>query len=152
MVWIRDGSFDDWVGDQPALDTPEKRHPLANPAGDGINNLLKYAFNLDPALPISGDARTLVPGTGTSGLPVAETVGSGPSTRLRLEFIRRRQGGTVYTPQFSSSLHEIDWQNAAGTPVITPINDDWERVVIEDTVDASASAQRFGRVRVTQEP
>lgn len=39
---------------------------FANPADDGINNLTKYAYNLDPTRP---DNRIINPGSGQSGLP-----------------------------------------------------------------------------------
>ena len=42
----------------------------ANPSGDGVTNLWKFAANLDPTRP---NSLTLVPGTGTSGLPAVGT-------------------------------------------------------------------------------
>ena len=64
--------------------------PSANPSGDGVDNLLKYAFNLSP---LSSSAPDLVPGTGLSGLPRISTLFSGPAPVWRYEFIRRRGTG-----------------------------------------------------------
>lgn len=69
--------------------------PMATPAGDGIPNALKYAFNLDPMLP------------GTSGLP-KQMVLTEPKTQqhhLGLSF-RRRMNATdpLYFPRVSNGL------------------------------------------------
>ncbi len=61
--------------------------PAGNPSKDGVNNLLKYAFNLNPT---QSDRRSLVPGTGTAGLPVITSADAGT---LRFEFIRRKNSG-----------------------------------------------------------
>jgi uncharacterized delta-60 repeat protein len=116
-----------------------------NPAGDGLSNLLKYAFNLNPAVV---DLRTLLPGTGTSGLPAAERSGSGPGTVFRIEFIRRTSGGITYLPEKSTTLSS--WAPITTTPVITPIAPGWERVIIEEPADPATVDKIFSRVRVTQ--
>ena len=116
-----------------------------NPSGDGLSNLLKYAFNLNPAVV---DLHTLLPGTGTSGLPAAERSGSGPSTVFRIEFIRRTSGGITYLPEKSTTLSS--WAPITTTPTVTPIAPGWERVVIEEPADPATVDKIFSRVRVTQ--
>lgn len=118
---------------------------------DGLLNLLEYAFKLEPGVPGTPVLTTL---TGTSGLPVITPVGSGPTQRLRLEYVRMKatfESGINYVPQFSSNLQgggTGGWVAAAGPETVESIDTQWERVVIEDTAGTGLS-NRFGRVRVT---
>ena len=117
--------------------------PSATPFGDGVENLLKYAFNMNLAGP---DTSRMVPGTGSSGLPsvmLAETPG-GPV--LRVEFVRRRGAGLIYTPKFSTGLS--GFQPMTGPQVVTPIDSEWERVVVEQPQDWMAPGRGFGVVEV----
>ena len=116
--------------------------------GDGISNLLEYACNLNPAV---ANVASVNAGTGTSGLPALSFLTS-PSRRLRIEFLRRKtasNSGLTYTAQFCDTLLDTGtggWTDATGSPVITSIDETWERVVIEDeTVNAT---RRFGRVKI----
>ncbi|MGV3659307.1 MAG: hypothetical protein ACO1TE_03960 [Prosthecobacter sp.] len=117
--------------------------------GDGVSNLLEYACNLNPA---SADAVTVAAGSGASGLPGIGLLTT-PDKRLRVEFLRRKAttgSGLVYAAQFCDTLLETGtgaWADAAAKPVITSIDETWERVVIEDsTLNA---ARRFARVKIT---
>jgi hypothetical protein len=83
------------------------------------------------------DLRTLLPGTGTSGLPAAERSGSGPGTVFRIEFIRRTSGGITYLPEKSTTLSS--WAPITTTPVITPIAPPWTR---SSAASASRSRER----------
>lgn len=119
--------------------------PEANPAGDGISNLLKYAFNMDPNTLYSGEARHLSPGSGQSGLPSITGIETPGGRKLRIEFLRRRNDASIiYQPRFSTDLQ--GWVPAIATPVVTPIDAEWERVVVEDLIDAWD--RRFGQVMV----
>ncbi len=109
----------------------------ATPFGDGVSNLLKYAFNMNLAGP---DRRTLVPGTGAVGLPVMRIV----SGTVRYEFLRRKNSGINYTPQQSSNLSAAGWQAATGTTTVTSIDENWERVEIQQ----APGTARFFRVTV----
>lgn len=115
--------------------------PGAVPHADGVENLLKYAFNLNLG---AADCRTLVPGTGTAGLPVvAASTQDGP-TVLRFEYIRRKDAGLVYQPKFSADLNT--WSAPDREPVVTAIDEVWERVVYE--LPAPGSGPRFAVVEV----
>jgi hypothetical protein len=109
--------------------------PMAEPHGDGVPNLLKFAFNLAPDRP---DSRGLEPG-GTAGLPSATPVIGAGAPGLRLESLRRKRAGLVYTLQTSEDL--MDWTPHATTPPtsVTSLDADWERVVWE----LPATAPRF---------
>ncbi len=122
--------------------------PDADPDGDGVSNLLEFAFNLDPTFagPVGMTAET-----GLRGLPLVrlETVAAG-AQRLTVEFVRRTAGsgaGLTYAVQFATNLAAADWQ-AGGTQSVTPINARWERVKVTDGVSTGGAA-RFARVQVT---
>lgn len=109
---------------------------------DGVPNLAEYAFNLSPVL--SGTP-VLAPGTGLAGLPSITFSGG----RLRVEHIRRRANRHLrYMVEFSDDLVSAHWTAATVTPEISPINAEWERVVVEDADAPSGGEARFGRVRL----
>jgi ELWxxDGT repeat protein len=119
--------------------------PTATPFGDGVPNLLKYAFNMNLAGP---DASTLPPGSGTSGLPSITTPEGAPPGTLRFEFLRRKGSGLVYAPQKSTTLDNPSWSPVSAVPVVTSINDQWERVVYTEAPDPIPAPACFGRVEV----
>ncbi len=139
-------AFEGWT---TAAGVPaDQAGPQQTPQGDGVPNLLKFAFNMDPTKP---DVRVLSVGAeGTAGLPGGAKVGGG----LRLEFLRRKAGthpGITYTPQFGSGLNA--WIDFTGTESVSPLNPEnptWERVVVDDP--APGQGQRFGRLKVVQTP
>ncbi|MCX6873864.1 MAG: choice-of-anchor D domain-containing protein, partial [Verrucomicrobia bacterium] len=137
-------AFQEWAS-ASGLPT-EQTDPGQAPQGDGVPNLLKFAFNLDPT---QADVRKLSVGADEmAGLP-GETWVDGV---LRIEFIRRKactNPGITYTPQFSSSVDL--WTDFTGTPVVTSIDSTWERVVIEDAPPVG-STQRFGHLKVVTIP
>jgi hypothetical protein len=115
---------------------------------DGLKNLVEYAFKLEPQSP---GTPVLTTGTGTSGLPRITPVGSGPTQRLRLEYVRMKASsnpGITYTPQFSSTLQGGGWSAITGPETTQSIDTQWERVVVEDTA-GTGLPKRFGRVLVT---
>jgi len=139
-------AFEGWMA---AAGVPaDQAGPQQTPQGDGVPNLLKYAFNMDPVKP---DVRMLSVGAeGTAGLPGGARIGDG----LRLEFLRRKAGthpGITYTAQFGSGLDA--WTDFTGTETVSPLtpeNPTWERVVVDDP--APGPGQRFGRLKVVQTP
>ena len=119
----------------------------ATPQNDGVANILKFAFNLNPSIP---DVRSLVPGAGhLAGLPcaaVSELPGGGKA--LVIEYIRRRAStnpGITYRVQFSSDLQ--NWVDESLPETVEPINATWERVFVTDNPPAGSS-RRMGRVKV----
>ena len=125
--------------------------PNADPDGDGVANLLEFAFNLDPTF---AEPALMVAGTGLRGLPLVrlETVATGDQ-RLTVEFVRRTAGsgsGVSYAVQFATDLAAGDWQTG-GTESVTAINARWERVKVMDSVSAGSDTgrARFARVAVS---
>lgn len=117
----------------------------ATPHNDGVQNLLKYAFNMSLSGP---DVRRLVPGTGTQGLPSVTSITSGGTTTLRVEFLRRVGSGLVYTPKRSSNLSGASWVALSDTPTVTSINTDWERVLYEEPLTTATHPKCFAVVEV----
>ena len=118
---------------------------LASPSGDGIANLLKYAFNMAPN---AGDLATpnlsVLPANGTAGLPA---IGRDAQGRLVIEFVRRHAEttpGITYTVETGDDLANLQALNLTGATVV-PINAMWERVTVTDPV---VTGKRFGRLRV----
>jgi len=120
----------------------EAADPEAMPHGDGVANLLKYAFNLNLAAP---DHRTLVPGTGTAGLPVVWSSSQDGKTIIRFEYLRRTGSGLDYKPKFSADLST--WSAPESQPAVSTIDENWERVVYE--LPQGNSTPRFGIVEVS---
>ncbi len=149
--------FDAWI---QTWTTTEQRqdfsYTLANgmPAGDGIANVLKYAFNLlgnGPGQVASLDLPCSVSAspTGNAGLPAVAVDESG---RLIVLYLRRKaasQPGITYAVEFSSTLTADSWAvNVSATEAATSIDDTWERVLVTDS--AAMTGARFVRVRVVR--
>jgi hypothetical protein len=137
--------FEDWVKDA-GLTGSDQAHN-STPHGDGVANLLKYAFNLDGT---QADVTGLTPGSGTSGLP-SITVVSGNGTIpafLRFEFLFRRTNGLNYAPMVSDSLASGTFVPASSSRTFEPIDSEWERVVMLYPFDPAETPHLFGTIRV----
>ena len=149
--------FDAWA---EAWSTPTQRlnpaftNPGGMPAGDGVANLLKYAFNLlgnSPGQVASLDS-PCGPGTlpvGNVGMPVLAMDGGGHVTLLYLRRKAATQPGITYVLECSSTLAAGSWaENPGATEAATSVDATWERVLVTDSV---ANPQvRFVRVRVNK--
>ncbi len=140
--------FASWMGSAGAGMPSNQTGWMDTPQGDGVPNIVKYAFNMDPTKPDARKLRQISASPETwSGLPAGAAVGG----TLRLEFIRRKAGanpGITYIPQFCTTLG--GWVDAAVTLTPTSIDTTWERVVVNDP--SPGPAQRFGRVQINQTP
>lgn len=122
----------------------------ATPAGDGVPNLLKYAFNMigtgsgQSASLATPNAATLTE-LGTAGLPFPGADGAG---KLQLTYIRRKASsnpGITYTVEFSDAL--AAWAvNPSATESTTSIDATFERVTVTDS--SVAATKRFARMRI----
>lgn len=116
----------------------------AVPYNDGVPNMLKYAFNMNPAGP---DVRVLQPGTGTAGLPFTSVDQSPTGSVFNVEFIRRTSGDLTYAPLISTDL--VSYQPMTGETTVVAINADWERMIIRKPFDAASQPRLFATVKVT---
>ncbi len=132
-----------WASSFPGISGADTA-PEATPFNDGIANLLKYAFNV----PLDGPrVAQMTQGTGTSGMPaITFDTTTGTPTSLRIEFLRRKSSGLIYTPQYGYTLASFVPTTAA--PVVTSIDANWERVVVVQPL-TSGQDRAFSRVAVT---
>lgn len=153
-------SYADW----PLLEKlPEdKRGMEDDPDGDGVPNLLEYAFARVPWLHEPPD-----------GLPSLRLADDGGGSFVELEFVRdERLADVTYEVQFSTSLAPDGWTGIAritgGGPLVTlaghaPVIVETSassivsvgvlrRVSVRDSVPLTTNDRRFYRVKVTTEP
>ena len=117
--------------------------PTATPFNDGVENLLKYAFNMNPAGP---DVSVLATG-GSSGLPQIAVDSSGAEPVLKVAFLRRKGSGLIYTPQRSDTLGTF--LPMTGTQTVSSIDAQWERVTVDEPAPPATVPRSFARVTVT---
>jgi uncharacterized delta-60 repeat protein len=125
--------------------TGDDAEPDATPFDDGVENLLKYAFNMNLNGP---DSRTMGMGGG-AGLPAISQEGSGPAGIFRFEFVRRIGSGLIYTPMTSPDLSPESWEPLTAAPTVTSIDGTWERVVYGEPVNLTTTPTSFGQVEVS---
>jgi hypothetical protein len=115
---------------------------------DGVPSMVEFAFNLNVH---GSDSILYLGGLGsTAGLPLITSLiaPEGPVT-LQMEFLRRKNAGLTYIPQFSSALDSASWSDATERiEVIESLGLDWERCRVLDQPSPPSSATRFGRVGV----
>lgn len=118
----------------------------ATPFDDGVENLLKYAFNMDLSGP---DSSTMAPG-GSSGLPNGRLVEVEGQTYWRVEYVERIGSGLSYQAKKSTTLAPLSFVNMAGSETVTPLNGEWQRVVIDEMVTPGVDLKLFTVVEVTE--
>lgn len=118
--------------------------PLEDVDAGGVSNLVRYAYNLGIADPLT----VVQPGDAT-GLPrIWYDSGLG---RLRVELVRRRpaaEPGVVYAVQFSNDLKS--WEDARTPLASVPVDALWERLTFEDAAGAASAQGRYCRVVIQQ--
>jgi hypothetical protein len=118
---------------------------LENPSGDGVSNLVRYAFGMSPQ---DGDllypaSPRVMPVDGTAGLP---TVFRDPlDGAVKYQYVRRK---VTSDPRVSyqrlKSDDLLEWLPDSASGSDQSINTDWERV----TVPVSGAAKEFRRIEV----
>ena len=107
----------------------------ANPAGDGVPNLLKYALGLNPLAPA------------TTGLPGFSLNGSFAD----FSFTRLRDATDItYIVERSETLAPASWQ-PIWTSATDPYPDDSSRILEVISRDESGSTKVFYRLNVTRD-
>ncbi len=129
-------SYETWAEGYPAFLAlhPTDQLPSADPNNDGVNNLLAFAFGLDPLALWSAGS-----------LPVVLT-SPGPAFRFR----RNTTSGLIYELLVSSDLSNAGWQIQSETgatiePVAGEPSVEWVTVPLE-----SGPGPKFARLRVTR--
>ncbi len=128
---------------------------LLTPAGDGVPNILKYAFNMKGSGP--GQAASLsIPNVaslepeGFAGLPAPHLEIDNVCAFSYIRLKASAYPGVSYTMEFSYDL-SVDswWTDGATTETITNLDETIERVTLKDY---SGSSRLFARVRVSVLP
>ena len=118
--------------------------PGTTPFGDGVRNLVKYGFNMDVSGP---DARTLISGIGSTGLPVFTLDRTGSQFLFSVEFLRRKSSGLTYTPKISEDLR--NFQVMTGTSSVESIDETWERVIVRKSCNPAVTPKVYGTVELS---
>jgi uncharacterized repeat protein (TIGR03803 family) len=135
-------SFATWQSlwfSQAQLANPAISADTANPSGDGIPNLMKYALNLNPLV------------SATTGLPVGAIMNIGGTNYLTLTYTQAVWAADLtYTPQVSGDLKT--WNSGAGyltTVSVTPNGDGLtETVVVQDLTPVAGGPPQFIRLMI----
>lgn len=138
-------SFAQWANAHGVPATPDAQRDTD---GDGVPDLVEYVCNLDPRV---NDSGAILQAAGAFGLPRVELVTAGQSRRLRIEFLRpARTGAGSVSPvaEFASDPAGV-WQPVTEPLRVDAVNNAYQRVVVEDSVDTGAAGRRFARVRMT---
>jgi hypothetical protein len=107
----------------------------ANPSGDGIGNLMKYALGMDPNV------------NSRIGLPVSDIATVSGTTYLTLTYGRNDAAtGITFHPEWSSDLST--WSNTGLIEEV--LSDDGSIQEVEDFVPAGSSKSMFIHLRVTR--
>ena len=122
--------------------------PLATPFGDGVANLVKFAFNMS----LSGPDHFSMPPGGTGGLPHSSIVEDEFGKRWRIEYVRHIGSGLIYTPEKSISLKTGSFVpvpiGGSATETVQPIDPHWERVIVEDPLPLELPPRIYWRIRI----
>ncbi len=123
---------------------------LLTPAGDGVANLLKFAFNMlgsgtGQASTLTTPNAAVLSSSGSAGLPFG---GLDVTGKLQLNYLRRKASaapGITYTVEFSDTL--ASWaSNPSATESATSIDATFERVTVTESLILT---RRFVRIRVS---
>ncbi|MCB1071178.1 MAG: VCBS repeat-containing protein [Kiritimatiellae bacterium] len=149
FVWVREailGAVEQYAASFGLLGAD--RLTYADPEGDGVVNILEYAYNLNPAV---NDAQVISNlSTATNGLPLIEVVLSNGAPWFVAETIRLVNPVEIsYHLDVAPSLMFTGSVNAAVQTI--PLNADYERATYQAPAPAGAD-KAFGRFRVEPEP
>lgn len=146
LVTVKSTTYAEVVATEAPMLSESEALPEATPFNDGVENLLKYAFNMNLAGP---DSHSLVP-EGDSGLPSTRVVENAGQTYWQFQYIQRKFGGLVYFPEQSTDLTEGSFEPMSAAPQVVDIDSTWARATILEPYDSNVSPKSFGRVRVEQ--
>ena len=137
-------TFDTWIDGYPDLNSGE-RGPLDTLAGDGIPNVLKYAFGLDPMDAQAGDKRASETEDGFPVLQRTQDSTSGIALRYRRDTALT---DLTFRPEWSAALGGTEnWQEDFLEQHVLSTDNGVEWVEVRFT-DAVPPSQQFLRIAV----
>lgn len=134
--------------------------PADDSDGDGLSNLIEFAFGTVPTSNSSGTPALQYNGTfagggsiTSTGQPVAAFEPVSTGLDFRAVFVRRKShaaDGLVYTPQFSANL--TTWQPSSVTPVVLADDGTYQIVTVPYPPLVGGRKARFFRVSISLTP
>lgn len=123
------------------LEDPSLTNDGANPAGDGLPNLLKRAFGIDPRVPVSAAS--------LARLPVGHI---GQDGHYHFSYLRQRPPREInYLPESSFDLGSEGWDTHLLEEVeVLALDNDFEEVRLRTTFPLSAEDKVFVRLRLSR--
>lgn len=115
----------------------------AIPHHDGVENLLKYAFNMN----LTNSDSSIMQPDGNSGVPSGDLVEVDGQTFWRVQYVRRKGSGLNYTPQKTDSLTQ-EFIPLEGGVSVENIDANWARYTVDEPCDPETVSQCFSRVQV----
>ena len=125
----------------------------SDPDGDGIPNLMEFAFGLDPKTSQNGAITTGAGQINQRGKPTVSTNSTPTGVDFRAVFGRRKDyatAGLIYKVQFSGDL--VKWVNSTATPTVIADDGTIEAVTVPYPFFAGTKKARFFRVSVALSP
>lgn len=125
----------------------------SDPDGDGLSNIMEYAFGLDPKAAQSGTIAASAGAISQRGKPAMSVAQTQNGVDFRAVFGRRKDhaaAGLIYTVQFSGDL--VNWVNSTVTPTVVADDGTIEAVTIPYPFFVGTKKARFFRVAVSTSP
>ncbi len=119
----------------------------ADADGDGYSNLLEYAIGGNPRM--ISEASSERPGP---LMPQQNLFFIGGDRYLQFEYYRRSSADSPeasYSVEWADSLHNHPWTTDGIVVSTTPVNAQWEKVIVRDRKKMSDSTKRFVRLRIS---
>jgi hypothetical protein len=139
------GTLAAWIAGFPELSAAE-RQPMANPAGDGLSNLLKFALDLDPTVAAAGAERSVVNLVETeSGRTIELHVPEGLN-RPELHYILETSEDLEAWSPLAEAVGHTTFSAAPGAPVAAVIR---EGDVVTVSLTGEAPTRGFYRLTIT---
>jgi plastocyanin len=153
-ISLLDIPFDDWRFQQFGAEANNLAvaGSMIDSDSDGLDNLLEYAFGLNPRAFDNTSNVTNVPnGILTArGTPVIYSEPTPNGQDFRVIFVRQKSAassGVTYIPQFSSDM--TDWETSTAVPTVIATDGEVEAVSIRYPFFVNGKKARFFRVGVT---
>lgn len=130
VVIIRESAYDSWV-----REIPEQQRGLhADPAGDGVSNLMKYALAIAPLSPAVMPEISQIDGF------------------LTLKYRRNNQApDLIFTVQAGDSLNDGQWVDLATSASDIMDPNPFSEITVQDTVAMAGNPHRFMRLKITKQ-